>query len=129
MVLAQTPATVPANGLDPVYITDSFTVLKTLFTTAVVVLIGFAVVWFTWNVIKYVMSADEKGKEQAKSQMVWGIITITVIVSVWGLVNILRVLFRIGDANSNIPTGTDQMIPDVDSTSRGEEFDFGGEMP
>ena len=118
-----------ALAADPAYLTSSFTVIKSVMASLVVAMIGLAVVWFTWNVIKYAMSADEKGKEQAKSQMVWGIITITVIVSVWGLVNILRVLFRIGDANSNLPTGTDQMIPDVTSTGSGEEFDFGGGMP
>ncbi|MEI6495009.1 MAG: tyrosine-type recombinase/integrase, partial [bacterium] len=55
-----------ALAADPAYLTSSFTVIKSVMASLVVAMIGLAVVWFTWNVIKYAMSADEKGKELKK---------------------------------------------------------------
>jgi succinate dehydrogenase/fumarate reductase cytochrome b subunit len=76
-----------------------------LLNQLVVVLISLAVVWFIWNVVKYTMSSDEDGKEKAKSQMIWGIIAIAVIVSIWGLVAILQSIFGVsrGGAGSVTP--------------------------
>jgi len=65
----------------------------------VVLLIALAVVWFIWNVIKYTMSDDEEKKGQAKGQMIWGIIAIAVIVSIWGLVAILQGIFGVGSGS------------------------------
>ncbi len=77
----------------------------------VVLLIGIAVVWFIWNVIKYTMSAEDADKTKAKDQMIRGIIAITVSVSIWGLVAIIQGVFI--KENKNAPTGTDLrgMVP------------------
>jgi hypothetical protein len=82
---------------------------KALLDQLVVFLIALAVVWFIWNVIKYTMAGDEEGKENAKKQMIWGIIAIAVIVSIWGLVAILQNLFGVstqsaGNVNRLLPT-------------------------
>jgi hypothetical protein len=77
------------------YISKLLTGAKQLLDQAVVLLIALAVVWFIWNVVKYSMSSDEDAKGAAKSQMIWGIIAIAVIVSVWGLVAILQGLFGV----------------------------------
>jgi hypothetical protein len=50
------------------------------------------------------MSSDEAGKEKAKSKMIWGIIAIAVIVSVWGLVGILQGIFGVGTDNAESVT-------------------------
>ena len=53
-------------------------------------LIGFTVVYFLWGLIKYVGSgADEKTREEGRNVMVFGVISLFVIVSVWGMVNFL----------------------------------------
>ena len=87
-----------AQNVNTSYVSNLLTGGITLLNQAVVFLIALAVVWFIWNVIKYAMSTDEEGKEKAKSQMIWGIVAIAVIVSIWGLVAILQTLFG---ANSN----------------------------
>lgn len=103
------PFFVFAEGINTGYLTSSFTSLKSVMTAAVVFLISLAVVWFIWNVVRYAMAEDEGGKEKAKSQMIWGIIAIAVIVSIWGLVGLLRTFIGANDA---IPTSTiDKMIP------------------
>ncbi len=65
-------------------------------------LIGLAVVWFIWNVILYVMSGNEEKKKAAKSGMLWGIIGIFIMVSVWGLVAILQATFGTSGVQENI---------------------------
>jgi hypothetical protein len=81
------------------YISNLIDDAKGLLDQLVVLLIALAVVWFIWNVIKYTMSEDEEGKGKAKSQMIWGIIAIAVIVSIWGLVAILQGIFGVGSGS------------------------------
>lgn len=53
-------------------------------------LIAVAVVAFIWGVIIMVINPDnEDKKKQGKSFMIWGIIALFVIVSIWGLVALL----------------------------------------
>ena len=57
-------------------------------------LVGFTVVYFVWGLLKYVGSgADEKTREEGKNVMVFGVISLFVIVSVWGLINFLVLTF------------------------------------
>ncbi len=56
-----------------------------------------AIVMFIWGAVKYfIINSDEEAKrEQGKQFMIWGIIALTVMVSVWGLVNIVAGTFGI----------------------------------
>ena len=97
-----------AQTANPTYLSSLIGGAKVLLDQLVVLLIALAVVWFIWNVIKYTMSSDEDGKEKAKSQMIWGIVAIAVIVSVWGLVAILQSIFGVnttgaGNVNNLVP--------------------------
>ena len=87
------------------YISNLISDAQTLLDQLVVLLIALAVVWFIWNVIKYTMSDDEEGKGKAKSQMIWGVIAIAVIVSIWGLVAILQGVFGVGTQNAGNVNG------------------------
>lgn len=87
-------------------ISQGTTLLRQLLTF----LIALAVVWFIWNVVRYAMAEDEGGKEKAKSQMIWGIIAIAAIVSIWGIVGLLRYAFGV-EGNDGAPTNIEQMIP------------------
>ena len=90
------------------YLGSMISSAKALLDQLVVLLIALAVVWFIWNVIRYTMSDDEEKKGQAKSQMIWGVIAIAVIVSIWGLVAILQGIFGVntqgaGDVQNLLP--------------------------
>jgi len=62
--------------------------------------IAAAVVVFLWSVLKYINSGDNaETREQAKSLMIYGVIAIFVMVSVWGLVGVLRNMFTL---NGNV---------------------------
>ncbi len=63
-----------------------------------------AMVTFIWGVVKFfILGADEEAKrEQGKQFMLWGIIALAVMISVWGLVRILGTTF--GVKTSVLPT-------------------------
>jgi len=100
-------------AVNSTYFTDVIKEGSKVLNDLVIFLVALAVVWFIWNVIRYTLADDEEKKGAAKMQMVWGIIAIAVIVSVWGLVAILRNMFGV-DNNSAIPTREiNSMIPQV----------------
>lgn len=45
---------------------------------------------FLWGVFKFVLSgADMESRKQARGFILWGLIALAIMVSVWGLVNLL----------------------------------------
>jgi fumarate reductase subunit D len=61
------------------------------------VLIGLAVVFFLYGVVKFITSGgDEEKRKEGKNLIIYGIISIFVMVSIWGLVNILAGTFNLG---------------------------------
>lgn len=79
---------------------------------AAALIIGIAVVWFIWNVFQYVIVGDEAKKADSKQGMVWGIVAIFVMVSVWGLVAILQQTFGTYGFNAgNTATDIKNMFP------------------
>lgn len=80
--------------------------LQDALKTATVLILAIAVVYFLWNVFGFVMSAGEP-EERAKKQsgIIYGIIGIAVMVSLWGLVNFLTQSAKL--------TGTTQSAPNL----------------
>lgn len=80
----------------------------TLINNVLVPLIfAIAFIVFIWGVFTYFILGghDEEKRETGKSLMLWGIIGFFVMVSVWGLVNILRSTFNFGNNdNTSLPT-------------------------
>lgn len=75
-----------------------------IFNTVVYLLVALAVLFIVWNVVLYIVKGanpEEKGK--AGSQVLAGIIGLFVIVSIWGLVNILTNTFKTTPTNQPIP--------------------------
>lgn len=52
-------------------------------------LLTLAIVVFFWGMVKYIRSLGEKEKKEGKDLMVWGIIALFVMVSVWGIVRLI----------------------------------------
>ena len=85
-------------------ITGLFGLLGYWVKLALPLIISIAVVWFVWNVFQYAVAGDEDKKKEAKGQMIWGIVGIFVMVSVWGLVGILQSTFQTGGGSTTLPT-------------------------
>ena len=87
-------ASAQAATLDTGWFTDALTTLGNFLDLLVPFLVGLAVVLFLWGVLTYVMAgADDEKKKNARNFMIWGIIAIFVMVSVWGIIEILTNLF------------------------------------
>jgi len=97
-----------AQRVNTTYLSSLISGAKSLLDQLVVFLVALAVVWFIWNVIRYTISADEEKKGEAKNQMIYGIIAIAVIVSIWGLVAILQSIFGV---NSGAAGDVTKLLP------------------
>ena len=54
------------------------------------IIFALAVLYFLWGALLFIQSAgDPKGREEGKKRLIFGIIGLAVMVSVWGLVSIL----------------------------------------
>ncbi len=69
------------------------------------VLFAVAFIVFVWGAFKtFILGANsEDVKEQGKNLMLWGLIGFFVMVSVWGLVNILTGTFKFGSEEIELP--------------------------
>jgi hypothetical protein len=65
-----------------------------LLANVVPVLIALGVVYFVWGVITYVVGSDEEAKTTGRDRMIFGIIGLAVILSMWGLTRIVTNTFR-----------------------------------
>ncbi len=67
-----------------------------------------ALLYFFWGLAKFILaSGDEEERGKGKHIMIWGIVALFVIVSVWGLVRWLQEALDLGTVPSN------QSIPSV----------------
>ncbi|MFA5791496.1 MAG: pilin [Candidatus Paceibacterota bacterium] len=78
--------------------------IQELFNNVIPVLIALGVVYFVWGVVQYVIYSDEEAKKAGKMRMIYGIIGLAVIVSLWGLVYIVVNTFNLNDQNNIAPT-------------------------
>jgi len=64
--------------------------IKCVINSAIIPLIfALAFLFFLWNIFRFVQSSDKTNKEEAKTRMVWGLIALFVMLSVWGIIAIL----------------------------------------
>ena len=73
---------------------------------ALPIVVGIALLGFFWGLAKFIFSAgDEGAKDEGKRIMIWGVVALFVMVSVWGLVNFLADTFDINrDDSGEVPT-------------------------
>lgn len=56
----------------------------------IVLLFGLAILYFLFGVVKFISSLDSKeGKEEGKKHLLWGIVGLAIMVSVYGLMNFI----------------------------------------
>ena len=58
-----------------------------LVQTLTVIMAGLALLVFFWGLVKFIAKAgDESAKEEGRRLMIWGVIALFVMVSVWGII-------------------------------------------
>ncbi len=83
-------------------LSDMICKLNDLLTMVIPLLIILAVIYFIWGVITYVVGGDEEAKKEGRNRMIYGIIGLVVIISVWGLVRIVANTLGIGTTQETI---------------------------
>lgn len=69
--------------------------LTNLGNTFIGILIAFAVIWIIWKSVMFIVKADDEAeREKNRSGILWGIVGLAVILSIWGLVAILTNTFK-----------------------------------
>lgn len=64
--------------------------LQNIINVIIPFIVGLAVLVIIWGIFSFISSAgDEEARAKAKSFIIWGIIGVFLMLSVWGLVNIL----------------------------------------
>ncbi len=103
---AMTPVVSFAQAPDFDYFNAGLDAIGVMVTKLIPILIAVGLLFFIWGLVQFMMSGgDETAKTKAKAHMVWGVIALFVMVSVWGLVGLLGKLTGI-KATSTIETPT-----------------------
>lgn len=73
------------------------------------VVVGLALLGFFWGLAMYVLnfSGDDKDKRKGRDMMVYGTLVLFVMVSVWGIIQILQQTFGLTNSETNfnrVPT-------------------------
>src|SRR3989344_7230179 len=88
---------------------DIFGFIKRILDAALPLIIAIAVVWFIWGIFMYVVAVDDEKKSAAKDKIIYGIVGLFIMISVWGLVNILVRTFGLNTVSP--VTSTTSQLP------------------
>ena len=105
-VLAQSTSTSSFEGDDSLSLAvggigkgaETFGTLVSLGTTIAVSLAFF---YFFWNLFKFIKAGDADSKEEAQGKMVWALVAVIVIVSLWGIIAFVRSVLGIEPGEVN----------------------------
>ena len=91
-------------------LSDVISTIAGYLDSALKLVMGLAVLFFVWNVVRYfILKSDSANKAEAAQYVMWSLIGFFVILSLWGLVNILMSTFNL---NNNTP-GSLTNLPNI----------------
>ena len=97
----------PGIALAQGAVTDAqslFNLVQGIVNALLPIIVGFAILFFFYGLVRYILRQnDETARIEARSVMIWGVVIIFVMVSVWGLVNILEGTLGLVDNPSDVP--------------------------
>lgn len=100
LAVAALPMLASAQNITSVLYTVSL-----IFNSLIGVFVTIAIVVFFWGLIKYLAEKGAEGSSEGLKIMFWGLITLIVMVSVWGILRLVIQTFQIGDNRSISPAG------------------------
>lgn len=81
------------KGLPSVPLLDKIN--ATIINPLITLMFGGALVVFLWGVIDFIKNADDtKGREQGKQHIIWGLIGLAVMASVFGLMEVISSILQ-----------------------------------
>ncbi len=96
-----------------VTVLDILLFFKCIITVSIIpLLFAIAIGVFVWGIVQYIKNAaDSKKREEGRNFMIYGVVSIFVIVSMWGLVGFLRNTFFGGTGAVFLPRTPQQQSP------------------
>ena len=79
--------------------------LQQILNSIIPVLVTLGVVYFVWGVVQYFIADAEEAKKTGKDRIVYGLIGLAVITSLWGIVNLIVKTFGFGGASAPALSG------------------------
>ena len=79
-----------------------------LINPLIAIVVGVALLVFFWGLVKFIfrVGGDEKAVADGKRIMIWGLITLFVMLSVWGIIGFMqKALFPPGGGSTPPPPG------------------------
>lgn len=72
--------------------------IQTIIHQLLPITVALALLFFIWNIARFILRAGEGGDtvKQGISMMVWGVVALFVMVSIWGIVGFIGEIFGIG---------------------------------
>jgi len=106
-IMALMPVLTFAAGEFKTFIDRIFTVIGLIMP----LVMSLAVLFFIISLVMFIVK-DGEDKAKAKSQMIWGIVILFVMISVWGLVGVLGdAFFESGVTAPTKSNFTDSLVP------------------
>lgn len=116
LVLAQVTGTGLFTG-DASGISSILKGVGTIIDWVVLIVIAIAILFFLLALLKYITKAgDEKERGAARQSMIWGVIIIAVMASVWGLVKVLQDATGV-DTNATVQVPETPFSNDLDDVT------------
>ncbi|MEK9185902.1 MAG: hypothetical protein AAB863_03950 [Patescibacteria group bacterium] len=87
---------------------EIFRALGNIIGLLIPIVFALALLLFFWGIAKYIFKSGEE-KDNGKNIMVWGVVALFVMSSIWGLVKFINISLGIGGASGEAPTN--QRVP------------------
>jgi len=77
---------------------------RTWMNLIIPIIFGIALIYFFWGLATFINnSGDEKGREEGKSKMIWGILALFVMVAIWGILRFISTTLDIDEGGTFDP--------------------------
>lgn len=84
---------------------NTLALVNTFLNALIGLFITLAIVAFFWGLIKYLINMNNEDAHKGIQIMLWGVIAIFVMVSIWGIIRLLQATFRVTSTDPVIPKG------------------------
>lgn len=82
---------------------DVLNTVRDTIDSLVPIFITLALAYFIWGIAQFILHSDgEEARSEGKNKMLWGVIALFVIVSVWGLVGFIGSTLGVGQGGHPI---------------------------
>ena len=96
-VLASSPLLALAQGAPLTDINSVATRATNIGNLVIALAISLAVLWIIINVIRYLVVGGQEGRKEGGLRILYGVVALFVVLSIWGLVYILKNSFKTTD--------------------------------